>query len=70
MSSSKKEMWRAFRNLDLNGNGYIDQVEFKDGLKDLGFNLTSSEANDVMQYFDFMQMGVLARRVCCIFRRG
>ena len=70
MSSSKKEMWRAFRNLDLNGNGYIDQVEFKDGLKDLGFNLTSSEANDVMQYFDFHADGRISYEEFVAFLEG
>eukprot|EP00943_MAST-04B_sp_MAST-4B-sp1_P004860 g4860.t1 len=70
MSGSKKAMWRTFRNLDLNGNGYIDKVEFKDGLKDLGFNLTSSEATDVMQYFDFHADGRISYEEFVAFLEG
>ena len=51
ISGSKKAMWRTFRNLDLNGNGYIDKVEFKDGLKDLGFN-SKQKSQSPYYYFN------------------
>ena len=41
----------------------IDSVEFKDGLKDLGFNHIN-EANDVMQYFDHADGRGAARARC------
>ena len=63
-------MWQTFRRLDLNGNGYIDSVEFKDGLKDLGFNLTSTEANDIMQYFDFHADGRVSYEEFVAFLEG
>ena len=52
--NDQKTMWQTFRNLDLDGNGFIDKHEFKDGLKELGFDeLSSSQTNDIISYFDF-----------------
>ena len=57
MGLTDKDMWQTFRNFDLYGSGFINQHEFRDGLKDLGFKLTSAQSDDLMQYFDFYADG-------------
>lgn len=43
---------RAFKLLDNNGNGKIDQTEFYWGLKDIGISLNEEEAASVLKNFD------------------
>lgn len=42
----------AFRRADKNKNGVLDRAEFTWALKELGFNLTKNELDNLFRYFD------------------
>lgn len=58
-ASRGENPWRIFHEMDRDGNGVLDKLEFGKGLKDLGVNLTSRELDKVMDYFDYNRSGYI-----------
>jgi Ca2+-binding EF-hand superfamily protein len=55
----RKNPWSIFQDMDSDGNGVLDQREFGRGLQDLGVDLSRSELDKVMSYFDYNQSGYI-----------
>jgi Ca2+-binding EF-hand superfamily protein len=49
-----------FKKLDKNGDGFIDPVEFKFGLKAYGIEVTEDELKALMKYFDTNRDGKIS----------
>ena len=48
------QVYELFRKLDKNGNGSICMKEFRQGLKELGYQLTDSEVAHLMARMDLV----------------
>ena len=59
----------VFEEMDSDGNGVLDEEEFRRGLQKLGLDLSPSEVRKVMAYFDFSDVGRLGTAVLAIHRR-
>lgn len=49
----------AFKEIDVNGNGTINQTELRNGFRKNGFILTDEEVDIILQNFDTNKNGVL-----------
>jgi Ca2+-binding EF-hand superfamily protein len=49
-----------FKNMDNNGNGSLDPVEFKYGLRDAGIDISENELTAMLKYFDTNHDGKLS----------
>jgi Ca2+-binding EF-hand superfamily protein len=49
-----------FKNMDNNGNGSLDPVEFKYGLRDAGIEISENELTAMLKYFDTNHDGKLS----------
>lgn len=49
-----------FKNMDNNGNGSLDPVEFKYGMRDFGINLSEAEVSAILKHFDTNRDGKLS----------
>lgn len=49
-----------FKNMDNNGNGSLDPVEFKYGMRDFGIDLSEAEVSAILKHFDTNRDGKLS----------
>jgi Ca2+-binding EF-hand superfamily protein len=49
-----------FKGMDRNGNGSLDPVEFKYGMRDFGLNISEAEVTAILKYFDTNKDGKLS----------
>ena len=49
-----------FKIMDNNGNGSLDPVEFKYGMRDFGIDLSEAELTALLKYFDSNNDGKLS----------
>lgn len=52
IKASKKTVDEIFGDLDVNGNGTVSMLEFRNGIRKFGLGLTSKEIDDLMACLD------------------